>query len=421
MGRWARSKELARASWALLRHDKELMILPLISGLASLIIAGSFLFPIFLTASTTTADGAATLEPTPISYALMFLMYLVLAYVAIFFKAALLCGADERMRGGNPTLGSSLAGAGQRAGKILPWALVSATVSMILRSLEERAGLLGRIVIGLVGMAWAAVTFLVLPIVVFENISVGQAIKRSALMLKQTWGENLIVNIGIGLVAALLMLPAVVVVALGIATGAPLAIGVTIALAVVWGIGVSCWGSAMTGVFQLALYRYAVQQELPVEFATVDLSQAFAPRGAVDLVRWAATIDRTPRSGQRRGSGALVVAGLGGFGALGEDHLHRVGRLGHGDVELGTLGLAGPTQHVVGALLPTGRLPDADAHPHEVVALQVRLDRLEAVVAGQPPADLHLQLPGREVHLVVDDHELVQVVDAVALEQQAHG
>jgi hypothetical protein len=76
------------------------------------------------------------------------------------------------------------------------------------------------------------------------------------------------------------MAPAVVVVALGIATGAPLAIGVTIALAVVWGIGVSCWGSAMTGVFQLALYRYAVQQELPVEFATVDLSQAFAPRGA---------------------------------------------------------------------------------------------------------------------------------------------
>jgi hypothetical protein len=280
MGRWARSKELARASWALLRHDKELMILPLISGLASLIIAGSFLFPIFLTASTTTADGASTLEPTPLSYALMFLMYLVLAYVAIFFKAALLCGADERMRGGNPTLGSSLAGAGQRAGKILPWALVSATVSMVLRSLEERAGLLGRIVIGLVGMAWAAVTFLVLPIVVFENISVGQAIKRSALMLKQTWGENLIVNIGIGLVAALLMAPAVVVVALGIATGAPLAIGVTIALAVVWGIGVSCWGSAMTGVFQLALYRYALQSELPAEFATVDLSQAFAPKGA---------------------------------------------------------------------------------------------------------------------------------------------
>lgn len=280
MGRWARSKELARASWALLRHDKELMVLPLISGLASLIIAGSFLLPIFLTSSTTTADGASTLEPTPISYGLLFLMYLVLAYVAIFFKAALLCGADERMRGGNPTLGSSLAGAGQRAGKILPWALVSATVSIILRSLEERAGLLGRIVIGLVGVAWAAVTFLVLPIVVFENISVGQAIKRSALMLKQTWGENLIVNIGIGLVAALLMLPAVVVVALGIATGAPLAIGVTVALAVVWAIGVSCWGSAMTGVFQLALYRYAVQSELPAEFATVDLSQAFAPRGA---------------------------------------------------------------------------------------------------------------------------------------------
>jgi hypothetical protein len=280
MGRWGRSKELVRASWALLRHDKELMVLPLISGIASLAIAGTFLYPIYLSSRATDAAGATTLEPTVASYGLMFLLYIVLAYVAIFFKTALLCGADERMRGGNPTLGSSLAGAGHRAGKILPWAIVSATVSMVVRSLEERAGLLGRLVIGLVGMAWAAVTFLVLPIVVFENIGVGQAIKRSARMLKQTWGENLIVNIGIGLVTALLMLPAIILVGIGVVTGTPAAIGVTLTLAVAWAIAVTCWSSALTGVFQLALYRYAVQAELPPEFATVDLTTAFAPKGA---------------------------------------------------------------------------------------------------------------------------------------------
>lgn len=50
---------------------------------------------------------------------------------------------------------------------------------MILRSLEERAGFLGRIVIGLIGMAWSLITFLVLPILVLEGVGVGTAIKRS--------------------------------------------------------------------------------------------------------------------------------------------------------------------------------------------------------------------------------------------------
>lgn len=279
MGRWGRSKELARASWALLRQDKELMVLPLISGLASLAIAATFLVPLFLTSRTTDAAGETTIEPTVVGYVLLFLMYVVLAYVAIFFKAALLCGADERMRGGNPSLGSSLAGAASHAGKILPWAVVSATVSVILRSLEERAGLLGRLVIGVVGMAWAAVTFLVLPVLVFEGVGVGQAIKRSTAMLKQTWGENLLVNIGIGLVAFLLTLPAFLLLLAGAATGTALGFGTTLVIAVVWLIGVSCWASAMTGIFQLALYRYATQAPLPDAFAQANLAYAFAPRG----------------------------------------------------------------------------------------------------------------------------------------------
>lgn len=275
MGRWQRSKDLARASWAVLRSDKELMVLPLVSGVASIAIAATFLAPALLVGRTTDATGATTFQPNVVTYVLVFAMYLVLAYVAIFFKTALLCGADERMRGGNPTLGSALSGAAANAGRILPWAVVSATVSVILRSLEERAGLLGRLVIGLVGVAWAAVTFLVLPVLVFERVGVGDAIKRSASMLRTTWGENLIVNMGIGLLALLLSLPAVVLVAAGAATGTALGLGTTIVIAVVWLVGVSCWSSAMSAVFQLALYRYATASPLPPAFATVDLAGAF--------------------------------------------------------------------------------------------------------------------------------------------------
>jgi len=281
MGRWARSKQLASASWGLLKHDKELMFLPLISGIASLAVAATFLFPLYLSAKTTDAAGSNTLEMKPFGYVLLFLMYLVLGYVAIFFKTAMLCGADERMQGGEPTLGSALSGAMSRAGKILPWAIVTATVSVILRSLEERAGILGRIVIGIVGMAWAVVTFLVLPIVVFENVGVGTAIKRSAEMLKRTWGENLIVNLGIGIIAGLLTLPGILVMVAGAFTGSLPVIVAAVAIGVTWIIGVSCWSSAMTAVFQLALYRYATQAPLPSEFAAVNLADAFGQKKSV--------------------------------------------------------------------------------------------------------------------------------------------
>ena len=286
MGRWARSKQLATSSWAVLRQDKELMVLPLISGVASLMIAATFLVPIFMTSQTTDIEGNATSSFGPLQYVLFFAMYVVLAYITVFFRTALLCGADERMKGGNPTLSSALGGAGRHAGKILPWAIVSATVSVILRSLEQRSGLLGRIVIGFVGMAWTVVTFLVLPILVFEGLGVGDAVKRSTQLLKATWGENLIVNGGISLFGFLLMIPAVLLVVLGLATdggsnggGLPLGFIVTGSIAVVWIIAVSCWTNAMSSVFQLALYRYAVDGEAPAAFASVELGSAFQQKG----------------------------------------------------------------------------------------------------------------------------------------------
>ncbi len=98
-------------------------------------------------------------------------------------------------------------------------------------------------------------------------------------MLKETWGENLIVNAGIGLISMLLVLPAFLLVGLGAATGTAVGLGTTIAIAVVWVIAVSCWSSAMSAVFQLALYRYATQAPIPQQFASVDLGSAFRNKG----------------------------------------------------------------------------------------------------------------------------------------------
>lgn len=280
MGRWQRSKQLASASWGVLRQDKELMVLPLISGIASVAVAATFLVPIFMSSQHTDASGTTATSFGPLQFVGLFGMYVVLAYVTIFFRTAVLCGADERMRGGSPSLSSALAGAGSHAGKILPWAIVSATVTVILRSIEERSGLLGRLVIGIVGMAWTVVTFLVLPILVFEDVGVGDAVKRSANLLKSTWGENLIVNGGIGFFGFLLMLPAFLLIGIGAALGDLPSVAATVGVATIWIIAVVCWTTAMSSVFQLALYRFATDGQAPVAFATADLGGAFRQKSA---------------------------------------------------------------------------------------------------------------------------------------------
>ena len=255
MSRISNSMSLARSSWEVIKADKELLLLPLISGGASLVIAASFVIPLFIA-------GGGGAELTGGRILGLVVMYFVLAYITIFFNAALISAAHERLGGGDPTIGSALRGAGRRAGKILPWAFVSAVVSMILRAIEERAGFIGQIVTALAGVAWAVVTFLVLPIIVIEGLGTGEAIKKSGSLLRSTWGENLAAQVGFGLLGFLLILPAAALVAIG-AAGGGAAGGAVIGLGVLWGIAAAVVLAALSAVYQTALYHFAVDGRAP--------------------------------------------------------------------------------------------------------------------------------------------------------------
>ena len=155
-------------------------------------------------------------------------------------------------------------------------------MSVVLRAIQERSGFIGRIVIGLVGMAWTLVTFLVLPILVIEGTGVKDALSRSASSFKRTWGENVVGNVGIGLIGFLGALVGLVVagpiIALGVVNSlATVAIG-GVLLFVVWMVLVSVFSAAMTGVFQTALYRYAVLGEEPHGFTHEQIAGAFRPK-----------------------------------------------------------------------------------------------------------------------------------------------
>ena len=49
MGRIQNAISLAKASWQVLKADRELLLLPIMSGIASLIALASFIVPVYLT------------------------------------------------------------------------------------------------------------------------------------------------------------------------------------------------------------------------------------------------------------------------------------------------------------------------------------------------------------------------------------
>lgn len=271
MGRIARTWRLAKQSWAVLRADKELLTLPVISFAATLVVMASFLVPGFNAGLLNSGDPGAA------GYILLFALYIALAYVTIFFNAALILAADERMRGGDPTVRSALSAASAHAGRMLPWALLSATVSVILQVIEEQ-GFIGDIVASVLGFAWSAITFLVIPVLVLEKVGVAEAVRRSMNLFKRTWGENIAAQIGFGLLGFVAAIPGMVLLFLAL-TASSAGTVVLLPVAVAWIAVTAVILAALNGVFQAALYYYATDGQVPgVAFDEHTLANSFGPR-----------------------------------------------------------------------------------------------------------------------------------------------
>ncbi len=227
---------------------------------------------------TTTTLGAGDI----VGLILLGLAYFVGAYVVIFFQAALVLAANERMSGGNPTLRTALAAAWENKGRVASWALISATVSLVLQAVQEKAGFIGRLVVGALGLAWALVTIMVLPVLVIEKVGVKEAFTKSADAFKRTWGESMVGNGGIGLVSFLLGLAVVAVSLPFILRGANgsngLLLGLGLVILIVGILAVSIFSAALNGVFRTALYRYAILGDEFGGFTHEQISGAFKPK-----------------------------------------------------------------------------------------------------------------------------------------------
>jgi hypothetical protein len=205
MNAFSRSWTITKLTFGVINKDRELLWFALLSFIFSAIYSVAMIFPSVIV--TLMENGGDRESLQLFEYAMIFLTYFGLAFIATFFNTCVVYTAKVRFEGGNATFDESLKFAFSRIGVIFQWSLISASVGLLLRVLHELASNLGKIgelvaniLISLLGMAWSIMTIFVVPVLVYENVGPMDAIKKSAAVIKKTWGESLIKAVGLGLV-----------------------------------------------------------------------------------------------------------------------------------------------------------------------------------------------------------------------------
>jgi hypothetical protein len=278
MKKIAHTWSLMSACWQVLKKDKAMLLFPLISGFCCLLLIASFALPLYATNHWRPPARDAETAQQVIYYGVLFLFYVCNYFVVVFFNSALVACATMRLSGGNPTLGDGFRAAAARLPVIAGWAVISATVGLVLRVIEDRSEKVGRFVAGLLGTAWTVVSFLVIPMLVVENKNPFTALKESTLLLKKTWGEQVVGNFSFGLIFFVLAIPAFLLILLAVFSGSLAVIILSVALAVIYLLILGLVQSALQSIFQAALFLYARDGQVPAGFEAELLGNAMASR-----------------------------------------------------------------------------------------------------------------------------------------------
>jgi len=255
-------RQLLRATWDLLRADRELLWLPVIGGLAALA-------ALVLVVGPALAIGwAAGNAPAGGVVGAVVGMF-VSATVAVYFQAALVLGAFQRADGYDPSLSSTLTQAWAVRRQVLQWALLSTTVGLTIRVVERRLGFIGALIGFLGGLAWAIASFFTVPVLVAEGLGPIDATRRSVALMKQVWGSGLRSSLRLGFVGLVLVVGCYVPLAAGVfilASGTTAGVGIGTALIVVGVLALLAVGMILSAVYGYAralLYRFAVGRPVP--------------------------------------------------------------------------------------------------------------------------------------------------------------
>lgn len=278
MGRIRRGWELTKKSWALLRGHRSLLRFPLYAALATLVAVAVTVLPgIYLIDAKSSVPGGVVLIAVG--------LYLA-SFVGIYFSVGLAATADQIFHGREASVGDGLAVSRRRLGAIAGWAALSAAVGALFAVLESTTRIGGQIAGYLLNAAWSLITFLAVPVIAIEGTGPLATVKRSASLFRSRWAGQITGNVAIGGIVGLIgVLPAIAITVAGIAlwssngNGEGIAAGaVLIAVGVVLLLVSMLVIRALSGIFGVALYRFAAEGETTGGFTSAELESAVRTR-----------------------------------------------------------------------------------------------------------------------------------------------
>lgn len=273
MKRIKRGWALSKKSWGLLRENRELVRFPLYGAAATIACAAIVVGPgIYLI-----DDGQVALGGP-----LAVIGFYLLAVIGTFFSVGLAATADMIFHGRQATVGDGIAVARSRFSQICGWAAVSTVVGLVLSALENQGGILGSVFGRLLAVGWSLITFLAAPVIALEGTGPFETLKRSGSLFKSRWGQQVTGNIAIGGAVFLFgILPSMLLVGAGVLVWATTSfVGALLVVLGVIGFAISVLiSSALSGIFGVALYRYALDNEAVGGFTPEELESAVKPRG----------------------------------------------------------------------------------------------------------------------------------------------
>jgi hypothetical protein len=270
IGKFKGSKMIVEQSWNVLKHDKELVLFPIFSAIVSLI-ATAVLVAIGMGIYYGNIQwfvGMPKEQQQVMYYVVAFIYYFVTFFIVNFFQAGLFIIAHARLSGQNLSFGDGFGGAIKNSGKIFVWSLISATVGVILKIISDKSKVIGKIVAAILGSAWNILTYFSLPSLIIGQKSVGESFKESAMVIRKTWGESIIISLGVGFFFGLMTLAvfSIFIVIFILVPRTDVGI-ILLILFVLYMVFISILSSTLSSIFKLALYEYARTGTMPQGFS----------------------------------------------------------------------------------------------------------------------------------------------------------
>lgn len=261
--RFSAGLDLAKTCWGVLRDEPALLVVPLLTLLASAVV----IVPLVLL-----AGGPADPQLDPVLAAIQALVAgIVVAVTSTVGTAVVVSAATTRLEGLRPSISASWSAVMACLPRLAGLGLLMVGERAVTTALRETP--FGGLFANLIDRAWDFASFLAIPVILFEGTGPVRAVGRSGELVVSRWGSQLTARGVIHLAVFVCAVPLLVVLVM---LGWLLSPVVALVMFGLWLLTVTAVSTALNGILCAAMYRFATTGLVVPGFREADMWRVFA-------------------------------------------------------------------------------------------------------------------------------------------------